>query len=175
MRIDVEIYYTLCLKQVNFPRWLWVMHHHKKRGRGGSLLWTIAASLNTFAVRANLQIIPVWQSEPRRSATMLWARAVSVQQPASGWQGSVWYEGWGGRGSGADGGTTWKPCIQKKKKKEQWAEWFWRRGKGWGGSPQMERWVAFRRRGYNVSTPCTVLPNKTTGHSTKKRKKNVHS
>lgn len=65
--------------------------------------------------------------------------------------------------TGADGGTTWKPCIQKEQRAGGWT--------GGQGQPTAHRWKGegrvgrgrCRKRGggrgdYNVKS-CTVLPN----------------
>ncbi len=82
---------------------------------------------------------------------MLWARAVLMQQPASGrhvWTGA----GFGG----ADGGTTWKPCIQKEQRAEGWGQPTAHR---WKGEGCVGRGRCVCGGGYNVWKSCTVLPN----------------
>lgn len=104
------------------------------------------------AARGHIQITPLPDKR-----TMLWALCwcSSLLHVDRVWTGT--------RFRGADGGTTWKPCIQKEQKGA--GDRHPTDGKVWEGPVGRGRC-----RGYNVPSSCTVLPN-TKSHTQKTKRK----
>jgi len=107
------------IEKVNFPPCLWVMQTSgkKKKKRGNPSTTRAGEQSRVTASFADDRTASWHTGETPEEDHAASASSVWMRRPASGWRSSMWCGGT--KGEGADGGTTWKPCIQKERRAER--------------------------------------------------------